>query len=155
MGRLQAMGGQGPERAVGCGPTGRRARVERRLTGLTLDTGALVALERRNERVLALVDVARKQGRAITVPAAVVVEWWRAQRGPVARLLDAFDVEPLQSELAHLAGVALATAGPGPSATDAVVMASAAQRGDVVLTGDVDDLAKLQKVFPAVRLLRV
>jgi hypothetical protein len=34
-------------------------------------------------------------------------------------------------------------------------MASAAQRGDVVLTGDLDDLTKLQVIFPKVRLLRV
>lgn len=125
------------------------------MTGLTLDTGALVALERRAERVLALVAVARTKGQPIMVPAPVVVEWWRGQRGPVARLLEAFDVEPLSNELAHIAGVALAKVGQGPSATDAVVMASAAQRGDVVLTGDIEDLAKLQTVFPAVRLLRV
>ena len=125
------------------------------MNGLTLDTGALVALERRNERMLALVEVARMQGRATTVPVSVVVQWWRGQRGPVARLLDAFDVEPLEAELAHIAGLALAKAGRGPSATDAVVMASAAQRGDMVLTSDMDDLTKLQKVFPAVRLLRV
>lgn len=125
------------------------------MNGLTLDTGALVALERRDLRALALITAARNQARAITVPAPVVVEWWRGQRGPVARLLDAFDVEPLDDALAHVAGLALARAGKGPSATDAVVMASAAQRGDTVLTGDLDDLTKLQRVFPAVRLLRV
>lgn len=125
------------------------------MTGLTLDTGALVALERRDVRALALVTAARKQGRAITVPAPVVVEWWRGQRGPVARMLDAFDVEPLGGELAHVAGAALAHVGKGPSGTDAVVMASAARRGHTVLTGDLEDLAMLQAVFPAVRLLRV
>jgi len=51
--------------------------------------------------------------------------------------------------------LALAHVGKGPSVADAVVMASAAQRGDVVLTGDLEDLGKLQAVFPAVRLLRV
>jgi predicted nucleic acid-binding protein len=125
------------------------------VTGLTLDTGALVALERRSARVLALVTAARAQGGTITVPAPVVVEWWRGQGGPVARLLEAFDVEPLENALAHIAGVALARTGKGPSVTDAVVMASAAQRGDVVLTGDREDLTKFERVFPAVRILRV
>jgi predicted nucleic acid-binding protein len=125
------------------------------VTGLTLDTGALIALERRDLRVIALVTAARKQQRAITVPAPVVVEWWRGQRGPVARLLESFDVEPLDDELAHVAGMALSHASKGPSVTDAVVMASAAVRGDTVLTGDIEDLTKLQSVFPAVRLLRI
>ena len=104
---------------------------------------------------LALVTATRKHGQTITVPAPVIVEWSRGQRGPVARLLESFDVEPLGSELAHVAGLALAHVGKGPSVADAVVMASAAQRGDVVLTGDLEDLGKLQAVFPAVRLLRV
>ena len=125
------------------------------MTGLTLDTGALIALERRDKRTLALVTKARQQSRAVTVPAPVVVEWWRGQRGPVARLLAAFDVEPLESELAHVAGAALASAAKGPSPTDAVVMASAARRGDMVLTSDLEDLGKLQRIFAAVRLLRV
>jgi predicted nucleotidyltransferase len=38
---------------------------------------------------------------------------------------------------------------------DAVVMASAAARGDVVYTSDFDDLVVLQRRFPAVRLLAV
>ena len=37
---------------------------------------------------------------------------------------------------------------------DAAVMASAASRGDVVYTSDMDDLTALQTYFPAVRLFR-
>lgn len=36
-----------------------------------------------------------------------------------------------------------------------IVMASAALRGDVVYTSDMDDLSLLQRHFPAVRLLAV
>lgn len=122
---------------------------------LTLDTGALVAIERRDRRALALITVARSSGQSVTVPAPVVVEWWRGQRGPSAKLLEAFDVEPLDIALAKVGGAALARVTRGPSPTDAVVMASAARRGDVVLTSDLDDLSKLQRVFPAVRILRV
>lgn len=91
----------------------------------------------------------------ITVPAAVVVEWWRGQQGIARRLLAPFDVEPLTGELAHVAGEALAKVGAGPSVVDAIVMASAAQRGDIVYTSDVDDLERLREQFPGVRLLRV
>lgn len=121
---------------------------------LTLDTGALVALERGDARAHALVERAGRGGR-VFVPISVVVEWWRGQRGPAARLLDGFDVEPLSLVVARAAGEALGRVRRGPSPTDAVVMASAAQRGDVVLTSDLDDLVRLQAHFPGVRLLRV
>ncbi len=121
---------------------------------VTLDTGALVALERRDRRVIALLEAARRRG-VITVPAAVVVEWWRGQRGPAARFLEAFVVEPLSRSIAESAGVALASCGKGPSVVDAVVMASAATRGDLVYTSDLEDLERLRRAFPGVRLLRV
>ena len=122
--------------------------------GLTLDTGALVALERRDRRAGLFLAQARNFGAKVTVPAPVVVEWWRGQRGPLARVLDDMQVESLDRELAEIAGVALAEV-DGASVVDAVVMASAARRGDVVLTGDVDDLGRLQLYFPTVRILTI
>ncbi|MBX3274979.1 MAG: PIN domain-containing protein [Sandaracinaceae bacterium] len=123
------------------------------MNGLTLDTGALVALERGRRRAAALVRTVRGRGLPITVPAPVVTEWWRGQRGPIARALDAFEVEPLGVALARVAGEALARVDAG--AIDAIVMASAAMRGDHVLTGDIEDLERLRAVFPNVRVLRV
>jgi len=43
----------------------------------------------------------------------------------------------------------------GATTIDAIVMASAASRGDVVLTSDVGDLERLRAVFPGVRVLGV
>ena len=125
------------------------------MSGLTLDTGALIAIERRDRRVRHLIDLAKARGERVTVPAPVVTEWWRGQRGPTARILDAFDVEPIDEDLARRAGEALAKSVDGPSAIDAIVMASAASRGDHVLTGDVSDLERLRAVFPIVRVLGV
>jgi len=42
---------------------------------------------------------------------------------------------------------------PGSTAIGAIVMAFAAARGDVVFTGDVDDLERLRSFFPMVRVL--
>lgn len=128
------------------------------MSGLTLDTGALVALERRDEPALALIAAAQRREWPVVVPSAVLVEWWRGQRGPAAHLLDAFRVEPLRAALAEVAGIALGRLSRRSkrrraSAVDAVVMASAASRGDVVLTSDRDDLEALRAVFPDVRLL--
>jgi hypothetical protein len=41
------------------------------------------------------------------------------------------------------------------TAIDAIVMASAARRGDVVYTSDFQDLTRLQAHFPSVRILAV
>jgi hypothetical protein len=69
-------------------------------------------------------------------------------------LLEAVEVETLTLAIARSAGAALAVV-PGPSPVDAVVMASAAQRGDIVYTSDFADLDKLRKVFPGIRVLSV
>lgn len=124
------------------------------MAGITLDTGALIAIERRSERMWLIWRRALVHKQRVTVPSVVVVEWWRGQRGPVSRLLDGVTVEPLTYDLARIAGEALVRT-PGASVTDAVVMASAAQRGDVVYTADIDDLSRLAMCFPEVRVLAV
>lgn len=63
-------------------------------------------------------------------------------------------LESLNDAIAKLAGEALAATGSS-NAMDAIVMASAAQRGDVVYTSDHDDLVRFCSVFPGVRVFRV
>ena len=123
------------------------------MEGLTFDTGALIALERRKQRMGKVLAVARLKNIPITIPAPVVVEWWRGQTSGIRALLRAATIEPLTEELALSAGEALARTN-GRNAVDAIVMASAATRGDIVYTSDVRDLAALQAVFPATRVLR-
>jgi hypothetical protein len=96
---------------------------------------------------------ARRSGALITAPAPVIIEWWR--NGPRQRdILQAIFVEPTTARLAKLAGEAIAAV-PGATPTDALVMASAALRGDVVYTSDFDDLDRLRAHFPSVRVLSV
>jgi predicted nucleic acid-binding protein len=122
----------------------------------TLDTGALIALERRKSRMLALLGAAARDRRCITVPVVTLVEWWRGASSARDRILASkfIVLEVLTPRLAKLAGDAIAAV-PGATAIDAVVMASAAQRGDIVLTSDIDDLEALRAVFPDVRVLGV
>jgi predicted nucleic acid-binding protein len=121
--------------------------------GCTFDTGALIALESRRLRMRRVLEFAYLHKLSITVPAAVVAEWWRGRSDWRDQILASVSVEPLNDALAKRAGEALAGA-PGVSAVDAIVMASAAQRGDVVYTSDFEDLHKLQAHFPSVRVLR-
>jgi hypothetical protein len=88
------------------------------------------------------------------VPSPVITEWWRGGTDLARDLLAAVDVEPLGEELAQRAGEALGAVG-GATAIDAIVMASAAQRGGVVYTSDVDDLTALRAWFPGFRVLGV
>jgi hypothetical protein len=69
-------------------------------------------------------------------------------------ILDELVAEPTTVALAQRAGEALAIV-RGATAIDALVMASAATRGDVVFTSDLGDLERLRVVFPEVRVLFV
>ncbi len=127
------------------------------MKGITLDTGALIALERRKERMRSVWTAAIRKGVDITVPAPVIAEWWRGPSPNMNDVLDALVVEPLDLALAKLAGGALAQCGlgGGASVVDAVVMASAARRGDAVYTSDFGDLDRLNSYFRTVRLFTV
>ena len=61
----------------------------RRAKGLSLDTGALLALERGDSRVRALLRRASETGLPLSVPAGVVAQAWRGgpRQARVARLL--------------------------------------------------------------------
>lgn len=120
------------------------------MQGLTLDTGALIALERRDRRTLALVDDVKGRGFKVTVSTIVVSEWWRGQSGRMERLLRTLAIEPLSLRLAQIVGDALSLYQDAPGLADTIVMASAAQRGDVVLTSDFDDLQMLREHFRSV-----
>lgn len=112
----------------------------------------LIALERRKLRAARIFAVAVDAGARITVPVAVLGEWWRGRTDARDEILAAVDVEPMTESIAKLAGEALAGV-RGATLVDAIVMASAALRGDIVYTSDIDDLTRLQRFFPAVRVL--
>jgi predicted nucleic acid-binding protein len=121
------------------------------MVGLTFDTGALIALERRHARMGSVFALATRLGRVITVPAPVVAEWWRGRSHRRRDILASVDVEPLDEALAKLAGEALAAVARS-TVIDAIVMASASRRGDVVYTSDDHDLGRLQLFFPNTRV---
>jgi hypothetical protein len=122
--------------------------------GATFDTGALIALERRGRRMRTVLLAATASRVPITVPVAVLAEWWRGRTDVREEILEAVHVEPMHAALAKAAGEALAAV-RGSTVEDAIVMASAALRGDVVYTADYDDLERLRQQFPGVRLLSV
>jgi predicted nucleic acid-binding protein len=125
---------------------------ENTMSGLTFDTGALIALERRRQRMSRVYTTAVLDGVIVTVPIVVISEWWRGRSKARETVLRGVRVEPIDLELAKTAGDAMGAV-RGSTAIDALVMASAARRGDVVYTSDIDDLERLRDYFPSVRVL--
>jgi hypothetical protein len=80
-----------------------------------------------------------------------VAEWWR---GTHRALLESGRVEALTPELAERAGELLARTA-GSNAVDATVVASAALRGDLVITGDEHDLRELAEFVSGVTVERL
>ena len=119
----------------------------------TFDTGMLIALERRKHTAWQAFRAIVRRGLSPIVPSVVYVEWWRGRSDAREELLAAMLVEDMPPALCRAAGEALGAV-RGASLADAVVMASAALRGGgVIYTSDVDDLNRLQRHFPTVRVL--
>jgi hypothetical protein len=114
--------------------------------GIVLDAGALIALDRGDKRMIALLQRALIQGRPFRVPAGVVGQVWRDGRVQVilARFLrsDGVEVIPLDEQLARSCGE-LCGAANSRDVIDASVVILARERRDPIVTSDPDDLRRL------------
>ena len=123
--------------------------------GIVLDAGALIALERGDKRMIALLNRALAQGRAFRVPAGVVGQAWRdgCVQFTLARFLRSEEVEiiPLDEQLARSCGE-LCSATSSADIIDASVVILARQRRDPIVTSDPNDLRRLD---PAAQIIHV
>jgi predicted nucleic acid-binding protein len=117
------------------------------------DTGALIALERRQDSMRRVHRAAIEEGYVVTVITPVISEWWRKGRREKERLqiLRSLQLEAPAFHVARLAGEAIGAV--GANVVDALVMACASIRGDTVYTSDVDDLSALKRAFPNVEIV--
>lgn len=114
------------------------------MSGLTYDSGALIAAERNERRMWLLHQRALMRGVRPVVPAGVLAEAYRSARQVnLSRLLRGCQVEPLDEQSARAAGVLLARCAVEPGAVDASVAEGALRRGDAVVTGNADHLRAL------------
>ncbi len=118
----------------------------RAAAGLVLDTGALIALDRGDRRMLALLQRALTQGRLFRVPVGVVGQAWRNGRVQVtlARFLRSHGVEIilLDEQLARACGE-LCGAVNSHDIIAASVVILARERRDPIVTSDPKDLRRL------------
>lgn len=125
------------------------------MTGPILDTGALIAYERRDRRVVVLVQRALRAGERLVVPAGVVAQAWRDGRrqARLAWLLgdDVCEVVPLEGFDARAAGQLLGVSGT-TDVVDASVAVPARRRRLRVVTSDADDLRRLDPSLDLVEI---
>ncbi|MGH3913581.1 MAG: PIN domain-containing protein [Pseudonocardiaceae bacterium] len=125
------------------------------MTVVVLDAGAMIALERRDTRMLALADELQGAHRMGYVPAGVVAQTWRGspRQHAMARLLraGAVRVDPLSADVAYRLGLLLAKSGTS-DVVDAHVALLARRLHATVLTSDPDDLTALDSTLTLVNL---
>lgn len=125
------------------------------MSGIVLDAGAFLALERRVPGVVDLFDGARERKLPLITSAGVIGQVWRggARQAAIAMALKWSNttVEDLTEAVGRTVGRMLAGAG-STDVIDAHVVLLAKERGWPVLTSDVDDLSKLD---PTLTLWRV
>ncbi len=127
---------------------------------VTLDTGALVAMERGKLRGTMLLRAAKEHRAQLLAISPVVAEWWRGRSDVRDRIKLAVTLVPFPVRAAEAAGVALGqlggVKGRAKMSIDVMVMAFAALYGGaLVYTSDVGDLQSLARHFPDVRVLGV
>jgi hypothetical protein len=111
-----------------------------------MDARALIAFERNDRAVVAIVDFAHQHRIRLAVPAGVVGQVWRdgSRQVRLSRLLgsDLIEVVALDDGRARAAGQLCGVAGTR-DVIDASVVLCARERGHGVLTADVGDLERL------------
>jgi predicted nucleic acid-binding protein len=122
------------------------------VTGITFDTGGLIALDRGDRRVLALLARAAERGMRVTIPATALAQTIRqpARQVRLTRLVRQArtDLDGPDATATDLLLAATRTS----DIVDAHVVVCARRADQVVVTSDGGDLRRLD---PRVRLLGV
>ncbi|MGH8906613.1 MAG: PIN domain-containing protein [Egibacteraceae bacterium] len=124
---------------------------QRPVRGLTLDAGALIAIDRNSADARALTSRAYAHGWAMTVPAGALAQAWRGgtRQARLAAFLGTIHgptVAPLDSRTARAAGELCGRTGSA-DAIGASVAVCALTRGDHVAMSDPADIAKLSSAI--------
>lgn len=124
-------------------------------TGLTLDTGALLALDQPSKTVImqARLNEARRRGGTICIPTGVFAQAWRGSRQVrLARLITSSDIDLviMTLSIARTVGVLCRACGHD-DVVDVHVALCARERHHAVVTSDPLDIARID---PTLKLIR-
>jgi len=125
------------------------------MSGITFDAGGLIALDRNDRRVLALIARAAEKGIRVTVPATALAQAIRnpAKQARLCRLIrqPGTDLMALNGPDATAVGLLLSRSATN-DVVDAHVVVCARRGGELVVTSDASDLRRLA---PELKLLLV
>lgn len=117
---------------------------------IALDAGALVALERADERVRALLREALRVDARIVIPAAVLAQVWREGRrqAVIGMLLKGkrTEVVSLDAVLAKAVGALCGRTGTSDVVDASLVLVARRSRA-LVVTSDADDIRRLDRTL--------
>jgi len=123
--------------------------------GITLDAGAMIALDRDDRRVIVLLARAAETSAAVTIPAAALAQAIRdpARQARLARLIRTPRSEIVALDRNDAVGIGRLLSSSGSAdVVDAHVVLCARRAGQAVVTSDAKDLARLD---PALRLIEI
>ena len=114
------------------------------MTGVTYDSGALIAAERSERRMWARHRALLLRRVVPTVPAPVIAQCWRGipRQAQLARLLAGCETETLDDTRARATGT-LAGRARATDIVDVSVVEGALRRGDLIISSDEGDLAAI------------
>jgi hypothetical protein len=126
-----------------------------RTTGLTLDAGALLALDHPAKAIAmqARLTEAVRRGGTICVPVGAIAQAWRSSRQVrLARLLKSrdIDVAVMTPNVARSVGLLCARSGHD-NVIDVHVALCARERRHAVITSDPDDISRVDPALPVIR----
>ena len=125
------------------------------MSGITFDAGGLIALDRNDRRMIALLARATERGMRITIPATALAQVMRnpARQARLSRLIrqPGTDLIALDGPDATAVGLLLARSATA-DVVDAHVVVCAQRAGQPVVTGDPDDLRRIAPELPLVVL---
>lgn len=126
-----------------------------RTTGLTLDTGALLALDHPAKAIAmqARLDEAVRRGGTVCVPVGAIAQAWRSPRQVrLARLLKSRDIDiaVMTPNVARTVGLLCARSGHD-DVIDVHVAFCARERRHAVITSDPDDISRVDPALPLIR----
>jgi hypothetical protein len=110
---------------------------------LVLDAGGLIAVDRLDRKVGAILRVAQQENMPVRTSATVVAQVWRngSRQANLARVLTGIDVAALDMHTGRLVGEVLALS-RSADVVDAH-LGFIVRSGDTVLTSDTNDIKKI------------